>query len=531
MATSVVPAPVLDTRNGDLVVAESIGSLPSELSDRSDSNPAVVFLEASGNQFDRLLFQLNQWPSAVIQKALSLVGTLQNPAAAAIVTQTFTLSSPQQKDTVISIGAQVATSDGSIVFATTSDLTVSAYTTPSGTITLTAGSTAVSCSTTSFVTGSTWVGYQIQVQNGAWYTIASVTDSQHLVLTTTSTSTTTGAFNVGPVTGTVQAKATTTGIATNVGAGALTTLQTSPAFVASTSNAAAAAGGKDAETSSEAVARAPSAFAARDVACSATDYAEFAAQTLGVGGRAKAKENVNGTATASGYVTVGLLSPLWTTSSAVTAAERGSVVRDLQARVFVGSTLIDVPATIQSFTTAGATFACCVVRKSAYDETSTQYAIAGAVNTLLSPNTYDWGRTIFANDLVDTVKDQIQVDRIFYANGVPAVGMNYTTTAGTLAFTNGSTTVTASSGADTATMVNGQTFLIDSVNKAAYLVTAGAASTTLTIHTAFTGATVTASRSWFISQDTALSTWYSLPFSNLAVSGTAAPSIVVVGVA
>src|SRR5215831_5351841 len=98
MATSIVPAPILDTRNGDLVVAESIGSLPSELSDRSDSNPAVVILEASGNQFDKLLFQINQWPSAVIQKALALVGTLQNQATAATVSQTFTLSSPQVKD-------------------------------------------------------------------------------------------------------------------------------------------------------------------------------------------------------------------------------------------------------------------------------------------------------------------------------------------------------------------------------------------------------------------------------------------------
>lgn len=539
MAT-IVPAPTLDTRNGDLVVAEAIGSLPSELSDRSDSNPAVVIIEACGNQFDKLLFAINQWPAAVVQKALNLIGVTIKPAAAGLVTQTFTLSAPQQGDTVIPTGTQVATTDGTIVYATTSDLTIKAYTTPAGTIALTSGSAAVVGTTTAFPNDGSWNGYQIQVQGGAWYTILSVTDTTHLTLTAPAASTTSGAFNVGPITGTVTAQCSTTGLTGKVGAGALIALQSSPAGVASTTNAAAATNAADAETTAAAIARAPTEFAARDVACSAADYGAYAAKILGSGGRAQAKANTNGSAAQSGYVTIGLLSPTWTASAPVSASERGAVIRDLQARSFAGATLVDVAASIQSYTSTPNLFGCAVYRNAQYDEASTQFAVAGAINTLLSPNTYPWGRTIFIDDLVQALDALPQIDRVLTVSptgaldtsgnalgGVPAVGLNYQTTPNNVTFTTGSATATGTAG-DFTSMIPRQTYLIDSVNKQAYLVVT-VSSGTLTLHTPWTGTTGAVKPPWFNSVDVTLPVWYSLPYSNLATSGTAPASVLIVG--
>src|SRR5262245_36962245 len=102
-----MPFPVLDPRNEDLVAAQAIGSLPVELSDRGPSSPAVVVIEAAAWILGKLLFQMNSWPTAVIQKVLALIGVTMNPAAAGRVVQTFTLSEPQSQDTIIEAGTQV----------------------------------------------------------------------------------------------------------------------------------------------------------------------------------------------------------------------------------------------------------------------------------------------------------------------------------------------------------------------------------------------------------------------------------------
>src|SRR3990167_3800692 len=129
--STTVPAPVLDLRNGDAVTAQAIAALPDELSDRSASNPAVAIIEATGTFFDKLIYQINRWPSAVVQKVLSLCGVTMAAATAATVSQSFTLSAPQSTDTVAAKGTQVSTTDGATVFSTLSDLTIAAYTTPS----------------------------------------------------------------------------------------------------------------------------------------------------------------------------------------------------------------------------------------------------------------------------------------------------------------------------------------------------------------------------------------------------------------
>jgi hypothetical protein len=531
---SIVPTPVLDTRNGAQVAAQAVGALPPELSDRSDSNPAVVILEAAAYILDKDLYQINRWPQAVIQKALALVGITLNPAVAATVQQSFTLSSPQAVDTIIPKGTSVALVDGSIVFNTTADLDIPAYlSTPGGgTVAITSGSTAVVGSTTAFVTGSTWAGWQIQIpsSSGNWYTIASVSSTTSLTLTSAAVATASGqTYFVGPVTGTVAAQATTSGSATNVGAAKLTSLQSSPAGVASTSNGAAATGGSDLETTTAAIARASTAFSARDVACTASDYAYFAQQILGAGGRAQAQANTNVNTGANGYTTIALLSPAWTASAPVSAIERGSVVRDLASRTFTGSTTIDIAASIYQPT--GPSVA--VYRKAAFDAVTCQVQVAAALNTYLSPNTYPWGRIIYMPDLVKAVEAVGSVDRVHEINGVAAIGMNNATVPAAITFAASAGPLTTGS---TSGFVAGQSFIIDAANNAVYLIVSFVANTSVTLDRAWTGATGASSPKFFTAKDddgnggSTSPLWYYLPFSNLSVSTSSPPaSVVVVG--
>jgi len=531
MATT-VPAPVLDNRTGDLVTAEAIGSLPTELSDRSNSNPAVVIIEAVGALYDAMIYQINRWPSAVIQKVLNLIGITLNPATAATVTQTFTLSNPQQSDTIISTGTQVSTSDGATVFGTLSDLTIRAYITPSGTISLTSGSTAVTGSGTSFASDAP-AGYAISTDGVTWYTVASVTNNTALVLSSSAASTVAGsAYKAGALTGTVAAQATVVGSATNVAASKLNTLVNQPAGVASTINNAAATGGTDIETVTSAIARAPQALTSRDVACSTSDYEYFAQKVLGTNSRVKAFANTNVTVTTQGYVTVALLSPAWTTSSTVSTQERASVVRDLSTRAFVGATTVDVAANLQRFDQGTNIPAVLFWRQSRYDENTVRSNVAAAINNLLNPNTYTWGRTIYTTDLVQAVESATGVDRVHSVNGIPAVGTIFQTAANAISFTNNSTTATANA-ADIGAgkITQNVTYLIDTTNKTAYLVT-GVSGTTLTLSSGYAGATGSVSSMTYLNTgDTALTNAYSLPYSNLSTVTTALPSSVqVVGV-
>jgi uncharacterized phage protein gp47/JayE len=535
MAISTVPAPVLDTRDGDAVTAEAISNLPTELSDRSDSNPAVVMIEAQGTFFDKLLFQINQWPSSVIQKCLSLIGITLTAAAKSTVTQTFTLAAPQANDTTIAEGTQVSITDGSIVFETLTDLIIPAYTTPTGTISMTSGSPTVTGSGTSFPTDGSWTGYQLQAVNGTWYTVSSVGGATTLTLTSNALSTLSGAsFNVGPISGTVQAQSTTTGVSTKVAAATLTTLVSSPAGVSSTTNAAAATGGADAETVAAAIERAPTAFAARDNACSVEDYAYFAQEILGEGARVKAKENYNNATSTNGYVTVAVLSPTWTAALSASAADRASVIRDLAGRQFTSSTTIDIAATIDTRTGTGTTPAAVVYRKSAYDETSVKINAAGAVNSYYSPNTYDWGRDLLIADLADVIEGAAGVDRVHTINGRLCAGFDWRTNTATMVVTNGLATITSVDAGDHSVMTDGQTILVDLTNKVAYLVTTKGA--TITLASNWTGASATraiGTIGFFTSANDTYDTsteWMKLPYASLGTTIAAAPaSIVVIG--
>lgn len=529
---NVTPNPVLDTRNGDEVAAQAIEALPAELSDRSDSNPAVVLIEAMVSVWDKALYQINRWPRAIIQKVMAICGMTLRAATPAITTQQFTLSNPQRADSVIPKQTEVSTADGDITFSTLSDLTIAAYTTPTGTVSTTSGSATVTGTATTFVTGSTWVGYMIQIPatTGSWYTILSVSSTTELTLSAACDVTVTGqAWNVGPVTGTVTAQSTTTGVSTNVGAGKLTTLASSPAGVTSTTNTTAATGGRDEETAAESVDRGPTEYGARDVACSDEDYETFAVKILGDNGRAKARGGYNGTSTASGYVSVAMLAPSWTTSSSVTTIERAAVARDLETRSQSGVTIVDIAATITSLTSNGSIPAVVVYRKAQYDENSVRINIARKVNTLYSPNTYEWGRDRYAADLQESVESATGVDRVHSINGVPCVGTDYRTSTASITFTASSTAVTGIGATDYARLVANQTILIDSTNKTAHLVTALGGATTCTITPAWGGSTgATSDVPYFKAADVTAASWYELFYANLGTTSSTLPASVIV---
>lgn len=511
MATT-VPDPVLDTRDGDAVTADAIASLPAELSNRSPSDPAVVIIEAVGVLVDKLLFQLGKWPLGAVQKLLALCGVTLNAATAATCTQSFTLSNPQPADTVIPAGTEVQTADGSVVFETQSDITIAALVAGDGTVSTTAGSTTVSGAGTTFVTGTTWVGWQIQIGN-TWYTILSVSSTTSLTLASSATATVSGAaWNVGAVTGSAMAQATTTGLATNLAAAKLTSLSSAPAGVSTTANTTAATGGADEETADEIVSRAPSVFATRDVACSEEDYAYFAQKILGGTGRAKAKANTNGTTSVQGYVSIAHLSPAWSTSSAASTLERAASLRDLESRSFSGATLVDLAANIETKTPTVMFW-----RKQGYDESTARVNVAAAINSYLSPNNYDWGRTVYLPNLVDVIEAAAGVDRVEEINGISCATCDATTTtANAVTFTFGSSSATGTAG-NFSSMKANRSVLIDATNKTAYLVT-DISGGTLTLHTAFTGASVSTTVTWFNPGDTTLTNWYSLPYSALTTT-------------
>lgn len=532
-----VPDPVLDTRNGDQVIAQVVGSLPDELSDRSDSNPAVVMSEALGAFFDKLIYQVNQWPRALYQKLAALIGVDLISPVGASATQQFTLSSPQPKDTTIPLGTLVANNDGSIVFATTADTSVPAYVTQAGTIQLIIGSNSVNGTSTLF--DNSWVGQMIQVQNGDWYTVASVLNHSVLNITTPATSNAQGSFNVGQISATAPATATETGVGTNVGSGVLTVLQSSVAGVGSTTNITAATGGADQETVTDFVERAPSAFATRDVAVTSDDHAEFAKRTLGPGSRASARGGYNADTAVSGAITVACLSPNWSSTVSVTTQELANVSKDLSGRTGA-QTLIVQPVTIDKFTTSPTLFACAIVRSGSYSPASAQANVAGVINSYLSPEQYPWTpdaylatgyRPIDVTDLVQQVESAEGVDKVYAINGVPAIGMNYQTSVASMTFANGSATVNSVGATDWSVLTAGQSFIVDAANSQVYLVIAKPSGSSLTLDRSWTGSSAAISSvPFWTAQSTALSHWYSLPYSQLSVSTSSpAASIVVVG--
>lgn len=534
MAISTVPTVQLDTRDGSELAAQALGALPQELSDRGPSNPAVPIIEACGYIVDHDLYQINNFPSSVIAKVLNLCGTTLESSAAATVQQTFNLTNPRNVDTVIEAGTDVSTSDGTIVFSTTADATITAYTAPAGTIAFTVGSATVAGTGTSFPTDTTWNGYKIGIQGASgsdpatWYTLANYdagagdSATQRRITTTAAATVATAAFFVGPITATAAARATTTGSDTNVGAATLTVMVDSVTGITSTSNAAAASGGQDEEDIDTAEARAQTTFAARDIALTANDYGFFAARTLGTGGRAMARENTNVTTASSGYVTVACLSPTWTAATPATAVERAAVVRDLATRTFSGTTTVDVAANIQTFTPVIAFW-----RKAAFDSTTARVAVAGAINTYLSPNTYEWGRSIYTTDMVQVVEAVTSVDRVVSLNGAVAFGTSSSTSAATAAFALGSASVTAVGGADYAAITVTQNWFVIAPDSKAYLIIDKSGGNAFTLDRVYEGSNSTATFTYFQSTDTALANWYSLGYSALSVS-TASPAATVI---
>lgn len=603
MASNRVPNPTLDGRNGDQGVAEAIQSFPSELSDKSDSNPAVVIAEAFGVEYDKLLFTANQWPQALMQKVLNVIGIPLQQATPAQTTLQFTLPNPQPSDVVYGTGSLVSTPDGNYTFQTVSPAVIPGYSSLSGSIwevqgsnlaktyqTL-GGTTFLTASTgfvngvntayaksmegmylrirggsgnyypignyssgilmnlsvdalvtesgvadvgflADFLTGSAMVGQSLGIDRSNNWNIVSSVDmlGEVATLTTPAQASANGLGVYGTRVGTAQAYCLQSGALTNVGPGTVTLPVSNFTGNPSIVNISSGSGGADLQSISGALAASPALFSRRDVACSAEDYAEFAVDILGRPGRSVAMGNMNGTANVAGFMSVAMLSPQWSVGLPVSVKEMTAVLRDLSGRSTVGTTVINLPANLQTLgtDTLGQPGAI-VIKDGNYSDDIVRSNVAAALNTYLTPNSYDWGRTIYTGDLIEVVAEAAGLDRLLVIDGVVAVSADCRTSTSSVALTQSSAIAICGSGADALNMIPRQTFLYDTVGKTGYLVIA-ISGNQLTLDRPYSANNNQPATFQYLNvQDVALASWFSLPLSTLSTDPANPPIQVLIG--
>jgi predicted phage baseplate assembly protein len=140
-----LPAPDLDDRRYDDLVADAIGLVRRSVPEWTDENPSdlgVTLIEAYAFLTDRLFHRLNQVPDRLRLKFFDLIGLRLVPPTPATVPMTFWLSAPARSALTVAQGTEVGTvrteTEPSVVFSTRSELIIS----PSSVTTVLTRSTA-----------------------------------------------------------------------------------------------------------------------------------------------------------------------------------------------------------------------------------------------------------------------------------------------------------------------------------------------------------------------------------------------------
>ncbi|MGW6278562.1 putative baseplate assembly protein [Kribbella sp. NPDC055071] len=127
----VLPAPNLDDRRYDDLVADSLEVVRRSCPEWTDVSPAdagMTLIEASAYLIDGLFQRLNQVPDRLHLKFLDLIGLRLVPPTPATVPVTFWLSAPAKSPLVVARGTETGTvrteSEPSIVFSSTRELTI-----------------------------------------------------------------------------------------------------------------------------------------------------------------------------------------------------------------------------------------------------------------------------------------------------------------------------------------------------------------------------------------------------------------------
>lgn len=122
-----LPSPRLDDRSFDQLVEQALEQASATCPEWTDHNPADpgrTLLELFAYLTEAMLYRLNRVPAKLHVALLNLAGVELRPPSAAAVTLTFTRSGSSDTAVTIPAGTQVATGDGSVVFATAAAATL-----------------------------------------------------------------------------------------------------------------------------------------------------------------------------------------------------------------------------------------------------------------------------------------------------------------------------------------------------------------------------------------------------------------------
>ncbi len=288
MATKgrLIPVPNLDDRDWQAIRDSMVAEVPSrcpEWTDLNATDPGVTLIEVFAVAVEELLFRLNQVLPKHIREYLNMIGVTLTPASVARTSVVFSLSDPQTFDVVVKKGFEVATAGSSgetpVVFTTDEDLTIPAGE-PSGTVPVSnaaqideeaLGSSDGSRDQRFYVANVPVLDITVLVDEGdgfqAWEEVEdfslSAPDDRHYVLNSGTGEVLFGDGRHGkvPAAGSNNVKAAPYryggGAGGNVGAGTITQLRSSHAYIDTVTNPEAAVGGGDEETVEEAIARGP----------------------------------------------------------------------------------------------------------------------------------------------------------------------------------------------------------------------------------------------------------------------------------
>jgi len=122
-----LPIPNLDDRRFQDLVDEAkrmIPSLTPEWTNHNLSDPGVALIEIFAWMSEQVIYRLNQVPERMYVEFLDMMGVEPFPAAAARVPMTILLSGVPNEAVIVPRGTEIATADGSVVFATLDELRI-----------------------------------------------------------------------------------------------------------------------------------------------------------------------------------------------------------------------------------------------------------------------------------------------------------------------------------------------------------------------------------------------------------------------
>jgi len=122
-----LPIPDLDDRRFQDLVDEAkrmIPQLTPEWTNHNVADPGVALIELFAWMSEQVIYRLNQVPERLYVQFLDMMGVAPFPAAASRVPLTFMLSGVPSEPVTVPQGTEVATADGSIVFATLDELRI-----------------------------------------------------------------------------------------------------------------------------------------------------------------------------------------------------------------------------------------------------------------------------------------------------------------------------------------------------------------------------------------------------------------------